>query len=63
MWGKRRLHIPLPKNANYATMMSVGYYIIGQIQKSQPDWFKKNIEGYTKDMSKVFKANIKPIVE
>ncbi|MCA9485300.1 MAG: SIS domain-containing protein [Nanoarchaeota archaeon] len=62
-YGKNRFHIPLPKNSDYATMMSIGYYIIGQIQKSQPHWFKQNIETYTKQASKIFKHKINPIVE
>ena len=62
-YGKDRLHIPLPANADYVTMMAVGYYIIGKIQKAQPAWFKRNIAHYTKEMSKIFKSNINPIVD
>lgn len=62
-FGKEHLYIPLPKNADYATMMAVGYYMIGKIQKAQPSWFKKNIGGYTKKASKIFGQEIKPIVE
>lgn len=64
-WGakKNRLYIPLPKNAGYAAMMAVGYYVIGNIQKAQPVWFKKNIQNYTEKTSKIFGSEIKPIVE
>ncbi len=65
IFGKpeNRLHIPLPKDANYASMMAISYYIIGKIQSAHPQWFKNNIEQYCKDISKVFKQEIKPIVE
>ncbi|PIN89313.1 hypothetical protein COU60_04125 [Candidatus Pacearchaeota archaeon CG10_big_fil_rev_8_21_14_0_10_34_76] len=64
-WGekKNRLHIPLPKNSDYGTMMAVSYYIIGKIQKSHTPYFKKNILSYTNNVSKIFKQEIKPIVE
>jgi len=64
-WGdkKNRLYIPLPKNADYGTMMAVSYYIIGKIQKSHTPYFKKNVISYTKNVSKIFKQEIKPIVE
>jgi len=64
-WGdkKSRLHIPLPKNADYATMMAISYYMIGKIQKLHTPYFKKNISNYTKNVSKIFGQKIKPIVE
>jgi hypothetical protein len=51
-YGKNRLFIPLPKNADYATMMAIGYYIIGKIQGKQEDYFKKNIREYVRMASK-----------
>jgi hypothetical protein len=63
LWGKNRLHVPLPKDAGYGTMMAISYYIMGQIQKSRPPWFKKNIEDYMKKASKVFGKKMSPIVE
>ena len=64
-WGKpdKRLHIPLPDNAGYATMMAVGYYIIAQIQKQHPPYFKENIASYTVQVTKIFGNTINPIVE
>jgi len=64
-WGKetRRLHIPLPENADYAMMMAVSYYIIGKIQKARPQLFKENIEVYMKEASKAFGHELKVIVE
>lgn len=63
-WGgpENRLNIPLPDNADYAAMMAVGYYIIAQIQKSQPQYFKQNIAQYCQSISAVFGEDIKPIV-
>ena len=65
LFGKKqnRLNVTIPKNAGPATVMALGYYIIGQIQKQHPDYFKKNIENYTKQTSKMFKSTIKPIVD
>jgi hypothetical protein len=62
-FGKNRLFIPLPNEADYATMMAVSYYIIGKIQKSYPPWFKDNIEEYCRKASKLFKQDIGPIVK
>lgn len=63
-WGdpENRLTIPLPHNANYASMMAVGYYIVGQIQKAHPPYFKNNIEDYCKKISEIFGQEINPIV-
>jgi len=65
MWGEpgQRFHIPLPENAGYAAMMAIGYYVIAQIQKQHPPYFKKNIALYTEKASKVFGDEIKVIVE
>ena len=65
IWGEpeKRLHIPLPENVGYATMMAIGYYVIAQIQKQHPPYFKENIALYTEKASKVFGSEIKVIVE
>ena len=65
LFGKKqnRLNVTLPKSAGPATVMALGYYIIGQIQKQHPNYFKNNITNYTKQTSKMFKSTIKPIVE
>jgi hypothetical protein len=62
-FGKHRLNIPLPKNPNYGALIAVGYYTIGQIQKQHKPYFKKNIEKYTKQASKLFNHKISVIVE
>ena len=65
MWGEpdQRLHVPLPENAGYAMMMAIGYYVIAQIQKQHPPYFKENIALYVEKASKVFGSEIKVIVE
>lgn len=64
-WGKpeNRLNVPLPQDAGYGAMMAVGYYVIAQIQKSQPQYFKENIVDYCKFISGVFGEDIQSIVE
>lgn len=64
-WGDpgHRLHVPLPDNADYGAMMAVGYYVIAQIQKAQPPYFKDNVAAYTAGISSVFGETIEPIVE
>jgi hypothetical protein len=64
-WGDedRRFHVPLPDDVGYGAMMAISYYVIGQIQKAYPRYFKENIEKYTEDVSKIFETKILPIVE
>lgn len=38
-----RWEINLPDGANFGTAMSVSYFLVGLIQRSKPDYFKKNI--------------------
>ncbi|MBT5740346.1 hypothetical protein HOI26_04585 [Candidatus Woesearchaeota archaeon] len=63
VFAKNQFHVPLPKNVDYGAMMAIGYYIVGQIQRSQPQWFKKNIVEYMKKASKIFGHEMKAIVE
>jgi len=65
VWGKKenRLYVPMPENAHYAAMMAIGYYLIAQIQKAHPPYFKRNIEAYCQFISGVFNEDISPIVE
>lgn len=64
IWGEKenRLSIPLPDWADYGAMMAIGYYVVAQIQKQHPPYFKENIAQYTKEASKIFKSTITPIV-
>jgi len=64
-WGNtnNRLNVPLPKDANYIAMVAVGYYVIAQIQKAHPQYFKENINAYCQFISGVFGESIMPIVD
>jgi len=59
-----KLIIPLPPKAGLATIMAIGYYVIGRIQENKPQWFKQNIASYIKKAnSKPFGKGLKVIVE
>lgn len=58
LFGKHRWDVPLPNDAGYGTLMATGYYVIGQIQKQHPPYFKRNIEKYCQEASKVFGERI-----
>lgn len=64
-WGEpeNRLHVPLPEGCDYGAMIAVGYYMVAQIQKAYPDYFKHNIVDYTRFISEVFGQPIYPIVD
>lgn len=46
---KNRLAIKLNKEAKSATIIALGYYLIGLIQAKKPGYFKKNIKKYCTD--------------
>ena len=60
---KTRLFVPIPDTFGYGAMVAIGYYVIGQIQKQHPPYFKNNILSYTKQASQLFNQTINPIVE
>ncbi|MCX6754756.1 MAG: hypothetical protein NTU81_02940 [Candidatus Nomurabacteria bacterium] len=60
---QNRLYIPLPENADYVTMMAIGYYVISKIQKQHEPYFKKNIAQYIVQASKAFNHEMSAIVE
>jgi len=62
-WGKHRLNIPLLKDCGHSGVMAISYYVMGKIQKSKPDWFKRNIADYCRKAGKIFGNEINPIVE
>jgi len=62
-FGKHRLDVPLPKKASYASLIAVGYYVIGRIQAQHPPYFKDSIEAYAASASKIFGQEIKPMVD
>ena len=58
-----RLEIPLPAGAGYGALMAIGYYVIGRLQAQFPPYFKTGVEAYTKNASRVFGQDLRPIVE
>lgn len=62
-WGLVRYNFPLPKGVKYAAAVAIGYWIIGQIQKQKPPYFKRGVEAYTKKVSKMFNQDIEPIAK
>ncbi len=45
-FGISRLNIDVPAEAGFATLIAVGYYVIGRIQAQFPDWFKQSAAQY-----------------
>lgn len=62
-FGKNKLHIPIPNDTGPATLMAIGYWVIGQIQKQNEPYFKNNIVQYVEEASKIFGSTLEPIVE
>jgi hypothetical protein len=60
---KNRLAIPLPDNADYGAMLAVSYFVVGNIQKANPPYFKNGIEAYVATASEIFGQELTPIVE
>ena len=44
-----RWDIQIPEDFSFAAMMAITYYIVGKIQDSKKDYFKKNIKNYVSD--------------
>ncbi len=61
VFGKKRLNVELPRGIGFGGIVAIGYYLIGQIQKQNPQYFKENIDKYVKKISKVFDQDIKII--
>jgi hypothetical protein len=53
------MEIPLPKNADYGTLMAIGYYFIGKIQEQNKPYFRENIRNYLKQYTKIFGEEVK----
>jgi hypothetical protein len=45
-FANQRLNISLPDNCDLAAMMAIWYYVIGNIQKSYPNYFQEHIWSY-----------------
>ncbi len=55
--------IPLPENCGPAALIAIGYFVIGQIQKANPPYYKERIKEYAKETSAAFGQHIGVIVE
>lgn len=62
-FGLKENRINIAFSGGYAELFSLGYYFIGKIQESKPQWFKQEIEGYCEKVSKMFNQEIQPIIE
>lgn len=64
IWGEPedRMFVPLPEKYDYVSMMAIGYYVVAQIQKSKPPYFKESIVEYTSRVSEIINETISPIV-
>ena len=60
---ENRITIPLPKDGCIASMVAVSYYVVGQLQKQLPPYYKERIEEYVKETSDAFGSTITSIVE
>jgi len=58
-----RLHVPLPIDCDYATIMAIGYYFIGHIQKQLHPYYKERIVDYIEETSTAFGSKMNVIVE
>lgn len=59
----KMIKLPFPDQLGIGALMSVGYYLIGKIQEQKEGWFKKNLERYCENASKLFNEKIMPIIE
>ncbi len=62
-YGQNQINIPLFEGVNYPMMMLLGYFTIGKIQESLPDYFGNSIEKYCAQAKAQSGFNISPWVE
>lgn len=58
-YGDKRLHIKLPKHADYAFMVATAYFLIGKIQRNKEAMFAKNISEYIERTNRIHNLNLK----
>lgn len=63
IFGDNRVQIPIPDDAGLATVMAIGYYVIGHIQKGKPQWFKDSIGPYVQFAKEAYGWDLPVIVE
>lgn len=57
-----RVSVPVAGVLGYGAMVSVGYAVIGAIQRMHPPYFKEHIGAYAKEASTLFGQSINPVV-
>lgn len=60
---ENRITLPLPEDADFGAVLSIGYHAIGRIQAAHPPYFADNIATYAERASAMFQTSITPIVE
>ncbi len=55
-----RWQIELPNKVDFAFVLCLTYYLVGQIQKNKPAYFKNNIKNYCQDYGPQAYGNNKP---
>lgn len=60
---KNRVSVPLPEDVQYGAFLAISYFVVGKLQEAHPPYFAQSIERYTQTASRIFKQDIKPIVE
>ncbi|HOZ53578.1 MAG TPA: hypothetical protein PK142_02780 [bacterium] len=55
-----RWQIELPNKVDFAFILCLTYYLVGQIQKNKPAYFKNNIKNYCQDYGPKAYGNNKP---
>jgi len=54
---KNRWEIKIPKNSGNSLIMALAYYLVGQIQKNKPPYFKKNIAKFCLEGPRAYGKN------
>jgi hypothetical protein len=62
-YGENQINLPLPQDITYASMMLIGYFMIGKIQRAFPSYFTESIEDYCIRAKAQSGFSISPIVE
>jgi hypothetical protein len=60
--GYRRvnLHVPCIGDDTPGALLAAGYYLIGQIQRRKPSWFRENLFDYVDAVNRALGWNVRP---
>lgn len=62
-YGEEKNRFFVPMQSGYASALATTYFVVGQIQRANPPYFKDSIARYSKEASVAFGQPIDPIVE